>query len=247
MLRRARIAAMALASRRLSGVAWWTLPVATTGSRRSRAIPASRSLVSSSPGLPWPLSSTTTWSRPKRRVRSSSASRAAPAPACCQCLSDRALAAAAEDHPVATTDLGEVVEVVRRPALLVAGQVRLGHRSGQPVIALHSPGQDQQMSALGVRDPVLRCAQAEAELGTEDAGKTVGGARLGEERRPGEVVVVGECQRTQAEPASLHDQVGGTAGTVEKAEVAVAVQLGVRRDGLRADDLELLCQWALAT
>ncbi len=103
------------------------------------------------------------------------------------------------------------------------------------------------MCALGIRHAVLGSAESEAELGAVDAGEAVGGACLGEERCSGEVVVIGECQRTQAEPTPLHDQIGGTAGAVEEAEVAVAVQLGVRRDRLGPDDLHRLCRRSLAS
>ena len=148
-----------------------------------------------------------------------------------QRLPHRALAAAGEHHPVAAAPLAELVEVVDRAALLVAAQVRLGHRRGEPVVALDPARQHQQVAALGVGDAVLRAAQPERELGAEDGGQVVGGCGLGQHRGAVEAVVVGDRERVQPEPDGLLDQLGRRAGAVEEAEVAVAVQLGVGRDG----------------
>ena len=140
---------------------------------------------------------------------------------------DRTLAAAGEDEPVAVGLLGQLVQVVERPALLVPAQLGLGDRRGQPVVALHSRGEHQQMLALRVGHPVLRLGQAEGQLGAVDRAQRVRGRRLGEPGRGVEAVVVGDGQRVQAQPDRLLDQLLRVVHPVEEAEVAVAVQLGV--------------------
>ena len=121
-------------------------------------------------------------------------------------------------------------EVVERPALLVAAQLGLGDRPGQLVVAGHASGEHQQVLALGVGHPVLRHGQTERELGAVDRAQVVRRRGLGEPRRGVEAVVVGDGQRIQAEAHGLLDQFLGVVDAVKEAEVAVAVQLGVRGD-----------------
>ena len=129
--------------------------------------------------------------------------------------------------------LSQLVEVVGRTALLVAAQLRLGDGAGQPVIALDSAGEDEQMGALGVGDAVLRRGESERELGTVDRPQAlILGRRLGEADRAVEPVVVGDGQRRQAQPHRLLHQGARLTGAVEEAVRRVAVQLGVR-DGIR--------------
>ena len=77
-LRRARTAAIAEASRCRCGVAWWTLPAATTSRPWTAASRASDALVASAPGRG--DSSTRTCSSPNSEVSRSSASAAAGSP-----------------------------------------------------------------------------------------------------------------------------------------------------------------------
>ena len=147
-----------------------------------------------------------------------------------QRLLDRALAAARQHHPVAAPALAQLVEVVDRAALLVAAQVRVGHRRGEPVVALDPARQHQQVAALGVGHAVLRAGEPEGQLGAEDGGQVVRRRGLGQHRGAVEAVVVGDREGVQAEAHGLLDELGGRAGAVEEAEVAVAVQLGVGRD-----------------
>ena len=145
-------------------------------------------------------------------------------------LPDGALAAAGQHHPVTAPALAQLVEVVDRAALLVTAQVGVGHRRGEPVVALDPARQHQQVAALGVGHAVLRTGQAEGELGAEDGRQVVRRRGLGQHRGAVEAVVVGDRERVQAEAHGLLDELGGGARAVEEAEVAVAVQLGVRRD-----------------
>jgi hypothetical protein len=143
-------------------------------------------------------------------------------------LAHEALAAAGEHVPVPAALLGQLLEVVDRSALLVAGQLRLGDGGGQPVVALHTAGEHEQVAALGVGHPLLRCREAERQLRAEDRRQAQLLCRLGEAGHTVEAVVVGQGQRLQPEVDGLLDQDLGGAGAVEEAEVAVAVQLGVR-------------------
>jgi hypothetical protein len=145
----------------------------------------------------------------------------------------RTLAAAGEDRPLATGAVGELVEVVERAPLLVAGQLAAREGGREPVISALLAREHHEVRALGVGDAVLRRAQAEGELGAEDGrdGCRVVDLRrargLGEAHDAVETVVVGEGQSVQAEPVGLLDEVLGGGGAVEEAEVGVGVQLGI--------------------
>ena len=144
-------------------------------------------------------------------------------------LADQTLPAAGEDVPVVAPLLGQLFEVVERTSLLVAAQLRLGDRSGQPVVALDAAGEHQQVAALGIGDALLRDGEPERQLGpVHGAQRRILLGRLGEAHRAVEAVVVGDRQRGQAEPHRLLDERLGVARAVEEAVAAVAVQLGVR-------------------
>ena len=119
------------------------------------------------------------------------------------------LAAAGQHQPVAAAPLGQLGQVVDRAALLVAAQVCVGHRGGEPVVALDAAGQHQQVVPLGVGHAVLRAAQPQRQLGAVDGperGGGVGGRGLGQHRRAVEAVVVGDRQAVQPEPDRLLHQ-----------------------------------------
>ena len=84
------------------------------------------------------------------------------------------------------------------------------------------------MAALGIGHPVLRGGEPERQLRAEDGADPELGGGLGEPDHPVHAVVVGECERVQAQARRLLDQLLGVARTVQEAEVGVAVQLGVR-------------------
>ena len=176
----------------------WSRRRAARGRRRAGR--AGRCAAESA-GNPWSISSTTTCSCPNSAVSRSSSSAAYDGPRV-QRLAHHALAAAGEHQPVPAAALGQLVEVVDRSALLVAAQLGVGDRAGQPVVALDAAREHQQVAALGVGDAVLRLGQAEGELGavdrlqTQPGGVQLGG--LGEQRRAVEPVVVGDRQRVQA-------------------------------------------------
>ena len=67
----------------------------------------------------------------------------------------------------------------------------------------------------------------QGELGAEDGRQPHRPGRLGEADHPVEAVVVGEGEGAEAEPGRLGHELLGVRGTVEEAEVGVAVQLGV--------------------
>jgi hypothetical protein len=101
------------------------------------------------------------------------------------------------------------------------------------VISLDAPRQHQQVAALGIGDTVLRGAQPQRQLGAVDRPQPlprVLGGLLGESWSTVEAVVIGERQPLQTQGDRLLDEVVGTARAVEKAEVAVAVQLGIGHD-----------------
>ena len=151
-----------------------------------------------------------------------------------QRLANQTLATAGEDVPVAAPLLGQLLEVVERSTFLVAAQLRLGDRPGQPVVSLDAAGEHEQVAALGVGDPLLRGRETERQLRpVHRAQRRVLLGRLREPHRAVEAVVVGDGQRGQAEPHRLLDERLGVAGTVEEAVAAVAVQLGVRHHRTR--------------
>jgi hypothetical protein len=76
-------------------------------------------------------------------------------------LPDRTLATAGQDLPVPACLIGELGEVIKRPALLVPPQLRHGNGAGQGVIALHPSSQHQEVAAFWIGDPVLRCGQSQ--------------------------------------------------------------------------------------
>ncbi len=144
-----------------------------------------------------------------------------------QGLPDQPLPAPGQDQPAVATPLGEILQVVDRAALLTTGQLRLGDRTGQPVIPLLPLRQHQQVTALGIGHTVLRAGQAEGELRPEHRGQLVRRGRLGEPGRAVEPVVIGQRQRVQPLPDRGLDQVLRLGGTVQEGEVRVHVQLGV--------------------
>jgi hypothetical protein len=120
--------------------------------------------------------------------------------------------------------------------------VRLGDRAGEPVITVLALGQHQQVTALGVRDAVLRGGQAHRQLRSMHGRQVVGLGGLGEAGRAVEAVVIGQRQGVQPEPHGLLHQVLRRRRTIQEAEVRMRVQLGVRNHrAVRA--LRLLMDW----
>ena len=142
-------------------------------------------------------------------------------------------------HPVSTAKCpsaccGELVEVVDRPPLLGALQLRVRDGAGEPVIALLAAGEHEQVRADGVGLAVLRLRQLERELGAEHGLQLQRLGGLGEAHDAVEAVVVGDRERVQAEPLGLFGQLFGRGGPVEERERRVRVQLGVRDRPRRA-------------
>ena len=148
-----------------------------------------------------------------------------------QRLSHRALAAPGQGQHLARGLLDHLLQVVDRSALLLPAQLGGADHPAERPVALGVGGQQQQVTALRVGHPVLRCGQPEREFGPEHGGHLQLGGRLGEPHHPVHPVVVGERDRVQTEPGGLLDQLLGVAGAVQEAEVGVAVQLGVRGGG----------------
>ena len=73
-----------------------------------------------------------------------------------QGVSDGALAAAGQHHHVPGQIIDQGVDVIDRAALLPAGQLRPGNHPTQPVIALLTARDHQQMLPDRVCDPTLR-------------------------------------------------------------------------------------------
>ncbi len=145
----------------------------------------------------------------------------------------RALAAAGEHHAVLAGVLHDLVEAVDRPPLLGAlGELAVGDRPAQPVVAVLAEGEQQQVLALRVRDPVLRRGEPDAQLRAEHRAHAELLGRLGEPHHPVHAVVVGQRDGVQPELVRRLHQLLRVARAVQEAEVGVGVQLRVRRAGL---------------
>jgi hypothetical protein len=139
-----------------------------------------------------------------------------------------ALATAGERHPVPAMCRRQLGQVVDRAALSPA-HLGGGDGAGQPPVPVGVAGQDQQVAALGVGDPVLALGQPEAQLGAEDGPDPGPSGGLGEADHPVHAVVVGERQCLDPSPGRLGDQRIRVGGSVEEAVRGVAVQLGPGR------------------
>jgi hypothetical protein len=91
--------------------------------------------------------------------------------------SNRALATPREHEPVTTRPACEIVEVIDRAPLLRSAQLGFRDRGGESVIALLSACEHEQVLAFGVGDSVLRSAQPERQLGTENCGNAASAMR----------------------------------------------------------------------
>ena len=146
----------------------------------------------------------------------------------CERSADRSLPTSGEYGPIAVGMLGELVEIVGGLAFLVSGELRLGDGTREPVIALLTTSEYDQMVALGIGDAVLWLAQSERQLCAEDRTQSVSFGYLCHPDDAVEPVVVGHCQGMQPQAYGLFGKCLGRARTVEETEVGVAVQLGVR-------------------
>ena len=169
--------------------------------------------------------------RPPRRARAK-----VPAPAF-ERLPHRALAAAGEDQPVPVGRLGELVDVVDRPALRAAAQLRLPDRPRQRGVAGRVAGEHQQVGAgrVGVPDPrgdrTLGLGgghrHVQVQFGAEHGGQAQRVGRLGEPDDAVHAVVVGEGECVEPEATASSASSSGRRSAVEEAERRVRVQLGV--------------------
>ena len=115
--------------------------------------------------------------------------------------------------------LGQLVEVVEGAALLAAGELRVGDRGGEAVVALLPACEHEQMRALGIGDAGPRRGRVaprrgrgpgvEGELGTEHGLQLHRLGGLGEAGDAVEAVVVGDGERVQAEALGLFNELGG--------------------------------------
>src|SRR5690606_2874060 len=130
------------------------------------------------------------------------------------------LAAAGENRPVPLSARSEIVEVIDRPTLLAASQLRPGDGAGEAVIALHPSGEDEQMLSGGIGNTVLGCGQPQGQFGAEDGLQlhTAGIGSLGEARGAVEAVMIGDRERSEAEPLRLSDQIFWRRCPVKKGE-----------------------------
>jgi hypothetical protein len=109
----------------------------------------------------------------------------------------------------------------------------VGRRDGpaQPGVPVRAAGQQQQVPADGVGLAVLGAGQFEGQLSAEHGGQLELPGRLAEPHHPVQAVMIGDGQRRETELGGLLGEFLRMAGTVEEAEVGVAVQFGVR-DGV---------------
>ena len=150
------------------------------------------------------------------------------APTATQRLAYRALAASGEHEHVPGRVGDDLLEVVDRAALLLAGELGGADRAAQPPVPVGVAREQEQVAALRIGHPVLRGGEPQRQLCAEDRADPELGGGLGEPDHPVHAVVVGECQRVQAQARRLLDQLLRVTRTVQEAEVGVAVQLGVR-------------------
>ena len=137
-------------------------------------------------------------------------------------------------------ELGQPVEVVAGAPLLATGEMALADGAGKARVALRVAGEDDQVGPGRVGDPGARGrrhgpsrrrSQGCEAARVSSAPKTVGTpsllCRLGEADHAVEPVVVGQSQGAELEPGGLGDELLGVRGTVEKAEIRMAVKLRV--------------------
>ena len=162
------------------------------------------------------------------------------------------LAAPGQHQHVAGEVRGDLLQVVLRAALLLAGQLRLGDRPGQLGVPLRAARQHQQMPTDRIGYAVLRSWKLQRQLGAEDGAQprladlVQLADRLGEPDHAVEPVVVGDGQRFQPQPGRLLNQLLRMAGPVQETEVGVTVQLGVGHGVGRRADLRRLVGRPLA-
>ena len=159
------------------------------------------------------------------------------------------LAATGERPHLPGGRVGDVGEgELRRP--LLPRQVAEADRLGQPGIPRRPVGEQHEVTALWIGgvavghlagrrlgggrhlaagDPRRGIEPGrQGDLGAEHRRHAHGPRRLGEAHHAVEAVVIGERERFETEPGSLHHQLLRVRGAVEEGEVGVAVQLGVR-------------------
>ena len=110
---------------------------------------------------------------------------------------------------------------------LLPRELRLADRPGEPGVSGRPLGEDHEMLALRIGDPVRRALDPQRELGAEHRGQPVltGGER--ETDRAVEAVVVGDGQGGEPEPGGFDRQLLRVARAVEKGEIGVAVKFRV--------------------
>ena len=167
-----------------------------------------------------------------------------------------AVRAGRPDHPGsgAADDVGE--GELRRT--LLAGEMTLAQHARQSGVAVGAIRQHEQVHsggvgrvgigneagvdlsvgvAFGADDGMIEqravSASGQRDLGTECCGDPDGFRGLGETHHAVEPVMVGDRQGLDTEACCLHRQLFGVRCAVEKREVRVAVQLGVRRGSRR--------------
>ena len=195
-------------------------------------------------------------SRPEEVLQAQQFVRPAAGPEADQGAGQRPLAAPGKDQPVGCAGIGrgrhlwckaagaghgDSGQVELRPAPIAANRARSivgapfppqkmsgGKGFAQAGIADGAPGQHHQVVPLRGRPRRPGPGQAQGDLGPEDGGHAAGPGRLGETDSPVHAVMVGDGQRRQLQPGRLFHQFVGVRGPVQEAEIAMAVQLGVR-------------------
>jgi hypothetical protein len=133
---------------------------------------------------------------------------------------------AVSTHQCPAPDLGQLGEGGPGGALL-PGQLGQADGAGQAGVAVRPVGQDDQVVAHRVGHAVLGRVDPEGELGAEHRGQVDGAGGLGVADHAVQPVVVREGEGLQAQPGRLLGQLLGMGGTVQEAEVGMAVELGV--------------------
>ncbi|KJL38231.1 hypothetical protein RR49_00741 [Microbacterium ginsengisoli] len=126
-----------------------------------------------------------------------------------ECGAHGALAASGQNRPGAVRLLGQGRQVVDGLALLGPGELTVGEGGGEPVVALLSAREHQQVGALGVGATVLHRGELERQLGPEHGAHAALLGGLGEPHDAVEAVVVGDRQRVQPQPLRLLDELLG--------------------------------------
>ncbi len=123
--------------------------------------------------------------------------------------------------------LCERVEVIDRVTFLATGEVGVGQRAGEPVIALWAFGEHQKVRPGRVSGFGAGHTRGEGEFGAKYGSQLVRLGRFSEPDDSVEAIVVGNRQGIQPQSGRFGNERFGGGDSIEKTETAVHVEFGV--------------------